>query len=131
MKVKAYHYSYRDSLKSILTHGIMPGRDADAGERLPFVLMSMDQYDNPGPGQRIHIEFEVDNEDPRFRMVNDVWAEFCGTIPPTDILRVQMPPRSNHEVVQLLKANGMSIEALDPYFEYQPVEVIRERLKNE
>jgi len=69
-----YHYTTKCNWKSIQTQGLIPSDITGQGERLPFVMFSIDMYYPYGPCGFVYLEIELDANDSRFHMVNKSWG---------------------------------------------------------
>ncbi len=114
-QVFAYHYTSRDRLWYVLTEGIRPGAEVWRGERLPFVMASLDPY--VVEAGRVYVKFELAKVTAPWRAVNESWIEIGGTVPVEAIVGVAVPP-TNMELLSAI-VNGGNVDAL---YEYVSVE---------
>ena len=93
----AYHYTNERYLESILEIGLIPS--SGHKENLPFVMLTKDKYE-PGNGNRVYLEVELDENDPAFSPKSGAWR----TAPKKGTLKVLYAAPTKHLQVQELAA---------------------------
>ena len=119
--MKAYHYTHKDHMKSIMENGLVPS--SGEGENLPFVMLTTEKYSpqpQPEMANRVYLEVELDETDERFRMVNDSWIEFVGIIEPERIKAIARD-WTNAQAIEWMKKNGSAEEFISEFMAYKPL----------